>query len=35
MITSKFLEIDKSEPMKFVAERPFADPDAARARKLT
>jgi hypothetical protein len=30
---SKFLEIDKSEPMKFVEPSQFADPDVA-ARKL-
>jgi hypothetical protein len=29
MITSKFLEIDKSQPMKFAADRPYADPAAA------
>jgi len=33
MITSKFLEIDKSESMKFVEPSHFTDPDAA-ARKL-
>ena len=33
MITWKFLEIDESEPMKFVEPSHYTDPDTA-ARKL-